>query len=271
VVGDASLLESDMLLGFLENFNTEAPGPASSVTPDSLQADPVQDVPYPVVGPSAEELESLKELIRFDHEYVKRPPVPTPVIDIEQEKAAPVMAKSPAPVQAKAQARAPAKAKPQAPVQAPVVIIDVDDDDNEAATAPPPAVEMLDFETDLFPGKAEAALQDMLVSLKSASLTVNSSSNHSSDTSVPNLLSIEDDSGVFDCDFADLLAAGGPDVGSCDAKSESGRSEAGSCVDSAFGETPGSPFSDYSDMTPNLGDNIWEESFTDLFPSLDYL
>lgn len=114
------------------------------------------------------------------------------------------------------------------------------------------------FRTDGFPGKAEAALQDMLVSLKDVSLSVNMR-----DTTVPNLLSIDD--GIFDCDITDLLSLDS-DIKRCDAKSETG-----SCGDSAFGETPGSPFSDDADMMPNLGDNIWEESFTELFPSLDCL
>jgi len=83
------------------------------------------------------------------------------------------------------------------------------------------------------------------------------------DTTVPNLLSIDD--GVFDCDISDMLGLDS-DITSCDAKSETGSS-----ADSAFSDNPASPFSDGADMSPNLGDNIWEESFTDLFPSLNYL
>lgn len=239
-----------------------------------------------MVGPSAEELESLKELIRFDHEYVKRPPVPAPFADIELEKTAPAVAKplAKAPAQAPARSQAcdraqiPAQATVQAQAtataqaQAPVAIIDIDEEDEAVSSSPspsPPPLTKMELDMDLFPAKAEAALQDMLVSLKSASLAVSNAGDDAA--AVPNLLSIQDcDSGVFDCDFSDLLSVG-TELGSCDSKSESGWSEVGSSVDSAFGETPGSPLSDYSDMSPNLSDNIWEESFTNLFPSLDYL
>lgn len=196
------------------------------------------------MGPSAEELESLKELIRFDHEYVKRPPIPTPVIDIDQEETAS------------------SSTKPSAPEPAEIIVID--DDEMKDFTSSDASPITMEFRTDLFSSKAGDTLQDMLVSLEDSSLSMSAK-----DSAVPNLLSL-DDGGIFDCDLSDLHSINS-DVKSCDSKSESGRSEVGSCVDSAFGETPGSPFSDNADLSPNLGDSTWEESFTDLFSSFDYL
>jgi len=226
-----------MLLGLLQDVESQTQAATEIVSPDSCYIDQAQVSPYPVVGPSAEELESLKELIRFDHEYVKRPPTPTPVVvSIKQEKPLPNVAKSQIPV---------------IEIDMDDSVIDLDSDDSD-----------LEFRTDILPDKAEAALRDMLVSLKDVDMSVNSS-----DTSVPNLLSINDSD--FDCDIAELFSLKS-DVQNCDSKSDAGHSDYSSCVDSAFGDTPGSPFSN-PDMTPNLGDSIWEESFTDLFPSLDYM
>jgi len=240
MAGNTSLLESNMLLGLLEDLDPQ--GPEQREAPGgTFEGSPAQGGPYAVVGPSTEELESLKELIRFDHEYVKKPPVPTATVDIKQEKIS---------YQA---------AKPD--TQESVRPMDLEDDSViDFSTGDYPA-SVEEFKTDVFREKAEAALQDMLVSLKDASLSVNNK-----DTTVPNLLSIDD--GIFDCDLSDLLSLDS-DIKSCDSKSEAGHSEDGSCVDSAFSDTPGSPFSDDMDMSPNLGDSIWEESFTHLFPSLD--
>ncbi len=225
-----------MLLGLLQDVESQTQAPSEIVSPDSCYIDQAQVSPYPVVGPSAEELESLKELIRFDHEYVKRPPTPTPVESIKQENLQPNVAKSQIPV---------------IEIDMDDSVIDLDADDSD-----------FEFRTDILPVKAEAVLRDMLVSLKDVDMSVNSN-----DTSVPNLLSINDS--VFDCDISELFSLKS-NVQNCDAKSDAGHSDYSSCVDSAFGDTPASPFSD-TDMTPNLGDSIWEESFTDLFPSLDYM
>jgi len=238
MAGNASLLESDVLLGLLENLDSQDPAHCHDERA-SYEVDQGQDGPFAVVGPSTEELESLKELIRFDHEYVKRPPVPTPTIVIEQEKTENSVAIKPEP-------------------REPVVCLDMEDSVVNLTSGEDSSASALEFRSQMLPSKAEAALENMLVSLNEASLSL-----HTKDTTVPNLLSIDD--GVFDCDISDMLGLD-PEVTSCDAKSETGSS-----ADSAFNDTPASPFSDGADLSPNLGDNIWEESFTDLFPSFDYL
>ena len=228
-----------MLLGLLENLESQTQTTSDVINQDTGNTGQTQVSPCPVVGPSAEELESLKELIRFDHEYVKRPPTPTPFTDIKQENTVYSVVTG-------------------SEGETPVIEIDMDDSiiDLDADDSD------MKFRTDVFPSKAGAVLQDMLVSLKDVPLSFDTNN-----TSVPNLLSINES--VFNCDISELLFLDS-EVGNCDVKSDAGRSEYSTSVDSAFGDTPSSPFSD-TDMSPNLGDSIWEDSFTDLFPSLDYL
>ncbi len=158
-----------------------------------------------MVGPTAEELESLKELIKFDHEYVKKPSE---------------LAKQTLNV---------------------ITTCDLD----KLATGVSNTQVIKDTDNVLLTPEIQ------IQSMDTADL-------------VPSLL--DSTEGTFDCDITDLLSL---DLGNCDAKSESGRSD--SSGDSAFGDMPKSPFSDDASMSPGLGDGTWEESFTELFPSLEDL
>lgn len=174
-----------------------------------------------MVGPTAEELESLKELIKFDHEYVKKPSELAKqtlnVVTTCSDKFATELTNN--------------RVKT----------------DNDVLLTP-----------------------EILISMDTPDL-------------VPSLL--ESAAGTFDCDISDLLSF---DLDNCDSKSDSGLSESESLGsgdsafgdmprspsgsgDSAFGDMPRSPFSDDASMSPGLGDGTWEESFTQLFPSLEDL
>lgn len=164
------------------------------------------------MGPTAEELESLKELIKFDHEYVKKPSAfanqTLNVITTCSNKLATELRTNSMNVNRNTQ------------------------DDQDVLNTP----EIMDT-IDL----------------------------------VPNLLDVAAAAGTFDCDISDLLMFD-PNNNSADTKSESGQSDS-SGNDSAFGDMPRSPFSDDVSMSPSasLGNGMWEESFTELFPSLDDL
>ena len=158
-----------------------------------------------LVGPTAEELESLKELIKFDHEYVKKPSELAKqtlnVVTTCSNKLATKLTNT---------------------------RVNTDTDDDVMLT---PEIQIVDA-PDLVPSLLDSTV------------------------------------GTFDCDISDLLSF---DLSNCDAKSESGQSESSGSGDSAFGDMPKSPFSDDASMSPGLGDGTWEESFTELFPSLEDL
>lgn len=160
-----------------------------------------------MVGPTAEELESLKELIKFDHEYVKKPS------ELAKQTLNVVTTCS----------------------------------NTELATGLRNTCVKKDPHDDVL-----LTPEIQIQSLDTADL-------------VPNLL--DSSEGTFDCDITDLLSL---DLNNCDVKSDSGRSDS-SGGDSAFGDMPKSPFSDDASMSPGLGDGTWEESFTELFPSLEDL
>jgi len=62
--------ESDMLLGLLDQLNESVNTPDIKTTLKNISVIPTQPQ---VVGLSSKELESLNELIKFDHEYHKAP------------------------------------------------------------------------------------------------------------------------------------------------------------------------------------------------------
>jgi len=165
------------------------------------------------VGPTAEELESLKELIKFDHEYVKKPSAfanqTLNVVTTCSNKLATELKTN-------------------------TMDVNKNTQDSEDVLTTPEIMDTIDL--------------------------------------VPNLLDAAAAAGTFDRDISDFWRMFDPNNNSADTKSESGQSDS-SGNDSAFGDMPRSPFSDDASMSPSasLGDGMWEESFTELFPSLDDL
>lgn len=201
--------ESDVLLGLLDGLEEQIAikSQNGTITNGTSRIQLGQEVDATVVGPTAEELESLKELIKFDHEYVKKPSE---------------LAKQTLNVITTCNVNKFATGLTNTLVR--------QDTDNDVLLTPEIQIQSLDT-TDLVPSLMDST------------------------------------EGSFDCDLADLLSL---DLNNCDAKSESGRSDS-SGGDSAFGDMPKSPFSDDVSMSPGLGDGTWEESFTELFPSLEDL
>lgn len=181
-----------------------------------------------MVGPTAAELESIKELIQFDHEYLK------PVLDVQNDS---TISESLCSVD-NSESTAPAS-----------MFMDVD---NGSITQIGDMDVQQSFKTEdeddmdllLAMGTDSTAFQDFT---DSDALT--------SDTTMT-------------CDLKELMGL----VGSkdCDALSLGGKSDFGSGSDSGISDAPRSPFSDEGGLgSPGLGDGLWEESFTDLFPALD--
>ena len=72
---NAGPVESELLLGLLEELNTEGFFTGGDLTKTEVEPENDDDISTDseVVGTTASQLESLKELIRFDHEYYKKP------------------------------------------------------------------------------------------------------------------------------------------------------------------------------------------------------
>jgi len=188
-----------------------------------------------LVGPTAAELESIKELIQFDHEYLK------PVLDVQNNSAINGISL----VDNTACAT-------QDTAQMPLTMDSVMT--SECITQIGEMDTVQSFKTE---GEDEMDLLLGMANDKSTFDDFESCNPLTSDTS-------------FTCDLKELMGL----VNSTkdyDSHSLSGKSECGSGSDSGISDAPRSPFSDEGGPfdSPGLGDGLWEESFTDLFPSLD--
>lgn len=182
-----------------------------------------------LVGPTTAELESIKELIQFDHEYLK------PLID--------------------AQNNCP-KNDDSAPMTKHTAQIATDTEKTGDYLT---QIGEMDT-TQSFKTECEDEM-DLLLSM--------GTDKHNFDdfeTSSP----LNSDAS-FTCDLKELIGLVSSTT-DFDSHSLSGKSDCGSAgSDSGISDSPRSPFSDDGGPlgSPGLGDGLWEESFTDLFPSLD--
>lgn len=234
MVTDASLvcfcLQSDVLLGILGEINGQGPpieGPESidithedggdSISPSGTDSSAATAT---VVGTTAADMESIKELIRFDHVYFKRPT--EKVIAVKEETK----------------------------------------DINKSADSPLPHNNVIVAPEESFTDFDQSSSLDFLLSLDSKDAIRLSNPFATSKCDSANA---EDN---FDCDISSLLTC--EDLDMCDSLSDSGKST-GSSADSGVmsDEAPSSP--DFVDPlgSPVLPNCDWEDSFIDLFPSLD--
>ena len=230
----------DELLGLLGQLNEAAASGAIQLLGD----EPAGGAPVPgdqevqaerpgVVGPTAAELESIKELIQFDHEYLK------PIMNVQNESTDDTSSNTD---------DSATYASEATPVHLPMEV--------ELDSGCIPQIRGIDsvqsFKTD------DEDEMDLLLAMGTDSAAF-------SDFSNSNVLTSDT---AFTCDLKELMGL----VGSkdCDAHSMSGKSDYGCGSDSGISDAPRSPFSDEGGLgSPGLGDGLWEESFTDLFPSLD--
>lgn len=244
-VDGADMGSDDELLGLLGQLNEAAASGAIQLLGDADQAggtpvsgDPEVQAGQPgLVGPTAAELESIKELIQFDHEYLK------PTMNVQNESTDTIS-------NAKDSAQ---DASDATHMNLPMEV--------ELDSGCIPHIRGIDsvqsFKTD------DEDEMDLLLSMGTESAAFSNFSNSNvltSDTS-------------FTCDLKELMGLVG--TKDCDVRSMSGKSDYGSGSDSGISDAPRSPFSDEGGLrspgfgSPGLGDGLWEESFTDLFPSLD--
>jgi len=233
-------VESDELLGLLGQLDEAAASGAIQLLGDhqgggaSLSGNQeVKAEQQPsLVGPTAAELESIKELIHFDHEYLK------PIVNVQNEST-----DNTSPNENESTPDASDATHVNLPMEV------------ELDSGRIPQIGEIDS-VQSFKTEDEDEM-DLLLAMGTDSATFGDFSNS-------NILTSDT---TFTCDLKELMGL----VGSkdCDAHSMSGKSDYGSGSDSGISDAPRSPFSDEELRSPGLGDGLWEESFTDLFPSLD--
>lgn len=233
-------MQSDVLLGILGEINGQ--GHPTEDGPESVDfdqeggeedalfagnANPSAAAPS-LVGAAAADMESIKELIRFDHVYYKRPAEKTPTIK-EEMKQVKIINKSALPLGGEKCLETPQDS-----------LVDPD--------------QSVDFgflmSLNKVNGEDEVQLTNPFVTNKIAPMS-----------------NVVDQ---FDCDISQLLT--NEDLDMCDSLSDSGKSTGSSSADSGVDSDDG-PSSPHFTMDP-LGSPVmpncdWEESFIDLFPSLD--
>lgn len=190
-----------------------------------------------LVGPTAAELESIKELIQFDHEYLK------PVLDVQNKSLI-----NGSGLVANASLTQDTSEIPQTM------------DTGITSDRITQIGEMDTVKSFKIEGEDEMDLLLAMGTDKNTFDDFESMSPLNSDTSLT-------------CDLKELMGLVSPSK-DYDSHSSSGRSDYGSGSDSGVSDAPRSPFSDEGGPlgSPGLGDSLWEESFTqftDLFPSLD--
>lgn len=291
--------QSDVLYSLLEQIQEDddsdsCPSPIAAVVPSSPVAATVSS-PAAVVGPTATELESLNELIKFDHIYYKPavPTVPSVSLDLTVDSDCEIVEVKQEPVQAPACSAAttgpavtitPAKQEPMAVTATPAT------QDVVAVPMPPAGPELaveaeldldelldlgginwnqfnLDLDS-LSPTDSSDTAQLPVTPLGGCSTTTTGHTNVLVDTSfsrkrklssdtVASLPSSPTTSSVCSFDLTDnLFGLEQPTLSLC-SQSESGYSSELSDM--------GSP---KSDISSTLEDSLWGDSFTELFPSL---
>lgn len=232
-------MESDVLLGILGELNGQGldeQGPESinfkqdrgeEETLAPRNADP-SAAASSLVGAAAADMESIKELIRFDHVYYKRP----------AEKGAAAIKED---------------AKPVKIINKSVLIPDVERVDTSQSNVMDPN-QSVDF--------------DFLLPL--TKLNGDSKIQMSNPFAPSKIAAASDAEDQFQCDISQLLT--NEDLDMCDSFSDSGKSTTSSSGDSGVGSddppsSPGFPLDPLG--SPAMPNCDWEESFIDLFPSLD--
>lgn len=263
-------MQCDVLAGLLQELQEAATDAAVTKTTTAEVATPATSDDKtaatlshaPVVGPTAADLESIKELIQFDHEYIKTVQVQN---SVNSKPAA-------------AAAAAKKKTKPKM-----VSVINVSVSANQASPAKPTTPEQSDAKLDLpdfFNTEMLNLSPDLLDDLNALLGEVNtSSSNTASDCKDGKQL--QQPSFVSQNNTTHKRKSSD----SSSSPTKMSRVDSDLCYetiarfDDLFSpEEPVSPHSvsDLSDArspaseisSPGLGDDMWEESFTELFPSL---
>lgn len=206
-----------------------------------------------MVGPTAAELESIKELIRFDHEYIKTEPVETVVITDDDED---ITITSNLDTDMEMEYKTEETTTDSATV-AEEISSEFGDIDLEQFTS------SMDFESllelDSLPDELKSIIEPSVMK-KEQDTSVSSKQPSSKKARTPtNLLNVSNTNS-----FASTFSLNSPVLLEEPLWPGATLSDSGYSSDEVNSDVA-SPRSDYS---TNLDDDIWEESFTELFPTL---